>query len=88
MHAIADARHTLAASDEQRQRQAAQARADMHDIAAREVDRAKSLAEQTAMAPDHMSQRVVHDERPKYNEEEQRLEPHAASDRARQQSRR
>ncbi|MPN12159.1 hypothetical protein SDC9_159471 [bioreactor metagenome] len=60
--------------------QRADAGADMYDIASREIDRSDLLKE--APSPDHMSERVIYDNRPDADEQEQRGKAHSFDNRA------
>ena len=73
-------------ADDERRDEGRNARVDVHDGAAGEVERAH--VGKPAAAPDPVRDRCVDDEDPKRNEDQVRREAHAFDDRARDQRRR
>ena len=84
MRTVAHHAEALALAEHEAQDKAGQARGDVHDIAACEVERADGVADKAAVtAPNHMGKRRVRHDGPHCHECAHRAELHTACKRAR-----
>ena len=84
MRTVAHHAEALALAEHEAQDKAGQARGDVHDIAACEVERADGVADKAPVtAPNHMGKRRVHHNGPHCHECAHRTELHTAGKRAR-----
>ena len=84
MRAVAHHAEALALAKHETQDKAGQARGNVDNVAAGEVERADGVADQAAVAaPHHMRQRRIHHNGPNGNEQAHRAVLHAARQRAR-----